>query len=110
MSPKFLLLARVFFVDQKNADQKYRKTVNSHYMTTYFLDNSCFRVTMTLLIAQLHNADFLKASIVKVQDIMLTSAYISLIYANLSTLFLINPFNLLHYVLGHARHSIIKIT
>ena len=40
---------------------------------------------MTLLIAQLHNADFLKTFIVKVQDIMLTSAYISLIYANLST-------------------------
>ena len=35
-------------------------------MTTYFPDNSYFRVTMKLLMAQLHNTDFLKASSVKV--------------------------------------------
>ena len=77
MSLKFLLLAHVYFTDQKNTDQEYRKTVISHYMTTYFPDNSYFRVTMKLLMAQLHNTDFLKASSIKAQDIMLTSAYIS---------------------------------
>ena len=46
---------------------------------------------MKLLMAQLHNTDFLKASSVKVQDIMLTSAYISWNYADLSTSFLRNP-------------------
>ena len=65
-----ILILAGFFADQKNTDQKYRKTVYTHYMTTYFLDDSCFRVTMTLLIAQLYNADFLKASSGKVQDIM----------------------------------------
>ena len=39
--------------------------------------NSYFRVTMKLLIAQLPNDDFLKASSAKVQDIMLTLSYIS---------------------------------
>ena len=77
MSPKFLLLVHVHFKDQKNTDQKYRKTVISHYMTTYSPDNSTFRVTMKLLMAQSHNTDFLKASSVKVIDIMLTSVYIS---------------------------------
>ena len=77
MSPKFLLLAHVYSKDQKNTDQEYRKTVISHYMTTYSPDNSYFRVTMKLLMAQLYNTDFSKASSVKVQDIMLTSAYIS---------------------------------
>ena len=57
--------------------------------------NSCFRVTMKLLMIQLHNTNLLKASSVKVEDIMLTSAYISWNYADLSTRFLINPYNLL---------------
>ena len=77
MSPKFLLLAHVYFTDQKNTDQEYRKTVISNYMTTYSPDNSYFKVTMKLLMAQLHNTDFLKASSVNVKDMMLTSAYIS---------------------------------
>ena len=91
MSPKFMLLAHVYFTEQKNTDQKYRKNVIFHYMTTYSPDNSYFRVTMKLLMAQLHNTNFLKASSVKVQDIMLasayilTSAYISGNYADLST-------------------------
>ena len=48
MSPKFLSLAHVYF-----ADQKYRKTVIPHYITTYSPDNSYFKVTMKLLMAQL---------------------------------------------------------
>ena len=47
-------------------------------MTTYSPDNSYFRVTMRLLMAQLHNTDFLKVSKVKVQNVMLTSAHLSL--------------------------------
>ena len=47
-------------------------------MTIHSPDNSCFRVTMKLLMAQLHKADFLKASSVEAKDIMLTSAYIFL--------------------------------
>ena len=43
----------------------------------YSPDNSYFRVTVKVPMAQLHNTNFLKASSVKVQDIMLTSAYIS---------------------------------
>ena len=46
-------------------------------MTTYFPGNSYFRVTMKLLMAHLHNNDFSKAASVKVQDVMLTSGYIS---------------------------------
>ena len=50
----------------------------SHHMTIYDTSvNSYFRVTMKLLIAQLPNDDFLKASSAKVQDIMLTLSYIS---------------------------------
>ena len=50
----------------------------SHHMTIYDTAvNSYFRVTMKLLIAQLPNDDFLKASSAKVQDIMLTLSYIS---------------------------------
>ena len=70
MSPKFLWLTNVYFIDQES-----RKLIISHCMTTYFPDNSYFRVTMKLLMAQLHNTDFLKASSVKVQDVMLTSAH-----------------------------------
>ena len=72
MSPKLLLLAHVYFTDQK-----YKKPVLSHSLTIYSPDNSYFRVTMKLLMAQLHKNDFLKTSIVKVQDIMLTSGYTS---------------------------------
>lgn len=72
MSPKFLLIAHVYFTDQK-----YRKTVISHYMTTCSPDDSYFRVTMKLLMAHVHNNDFSKAASVKVQDVMLTSGYIS---------------------------------
>ena len=71
MSPKFLLLAHVYI-----AEQKYRKTIISHNMITYSPENSYFKVTIKLLMAQLHNTDFLKASRVKVQDIMVMSAYI----------------------------------
>ena len=67
-----LIFAHMYFTDQK-----YRKTVISLYMTIYFPDNCCFRVTKKLLMAQLNNTDFLKVSSVKVQDIMKTSAYIS---------------------------------
>ena len=35
----FLLLAHVYFTDQKNIDQKYKKIVSSHNMTIYFSDN-----------------------------------------------------------------------
>ena len=64
--------------------------------------------------AQLHNADFLEASSVEAQDILPTSAYIYWNSVDLFTRFLINPYNLLkknqcHYMLGHARHSIINI-
>ena len=93
--PRFLLLAHVYFTDQKNTDQKYWKTVFSVYMTIYFPDNSYFRVTMKLLMALLQNTDFLKASSVKVQDNMLTSGYISWNYADPQHTFLINPYNLL---------------
>ena len=88
MLPKFLLLPQVYFSDQNNKDQKYKKTVISHYMTLYSPDNYYFRVTMKLLIAQLHSTDFLKASSVKVQDIMLMPAYISWNYADLRRAFL----------------------
>ena len=71
MSPKFLLLAHVYFTNQKNTDQKYRKNAISHYMTTYSPDNSYFKVIMKLLMAQLCNTDFLNASSVKVQYTML---------------------------------------
>ena len=46
-------------------------------MTTYLPDNSYFMVTMKLLMAHLHSSDFSKAASVKIQDIMLTSGYIS---------------------------------
>ena len=75
MSPKFLLIAHVYFTDQK-----YRKTVISHYMTTCSPDDSYFRVTMKLLMAQSHNTAFLNASSVKVQDIMLTSTHLPYIF------------------------------
>ena len=75
MSPKFLLIAHVYFTDQK-----YRKTVISHYMTTCSPDDSYFRVTMKLLMAQSHNTDFLNAFSVKVQDIMLTSTHLPYIF------------------------------
>ena len=42
---------------------------------------------MKLLMAQLHNTDFLKASSVKVQDIMLTSAHLSLEILKLINIF-----------------------
>ena len=59
MSPKFLLLAHVYFTDQKNTDQKYRKIVISDYISTYSPDKSYFRVFVKLLMAHLHNTDFL---------------------------------------------------
>ena len=62
----------MYFSDQKNIDQKNRKTVISHYMTTYSPDNSYFRVTLKLIMAQVLNTDFLNASSVKVQYAMLT--------------------------------------
>ena len=62
MSPKFLLIAHAYFADQKSTDQKYRKAVIFHYMTTYSPNNSCFKFTMKLLMAQLHNTDFVKPS------------------------------------------------
>ena len=34
MSPKFLLLARMYFKDQKNTNQNYGKTVISHQVIT----------------------------------------------------------------------------
>ena len=61
-----LLLEHVHFTDQKNTDQKY------HYRTIYIPDNCCFRVTMKLLMAQLHNTDFLKVfSVVKALEVVL---------------------------------------
>ena len=72
MSPKLLLLAHVYFTDQK-----YKKPVLSNSLTIYSPDNSYFTVTMKLLMAQLLKNDFLKTSSVKVQDIMLQSGYTS---------------------------------
>ena len=43
---------------------------------------------MKLLMKQLHNTDFLKTFSIKVQDIMLKSAYVSWNYADLCTIFL----------------------
>ena len=63
-------------------------TIIFYYMTTYSPDNSYFRVTVKVPMAQLHNTNFLKASSVKVQDIMLTSAYISWNYADLTSVHL----------------------
>ena len=45
MSPKFLLLARMYFKDQKNTNQKYRETVISHQMIT----RSTVALTLELL-------------------------------------------------------------
>lgn len=65
------LLAHVCFTDQK-----YRKTIISHCMTTYSPCNFYFSVNMLLLMAQLHKTDFLKASSAKLRDIMLPPMYI----------------------------------
>ena len=69
-----LLLEHVHFTDQK-----YRKTVISHYRTIYIPDNCCCKVTMKLLMAQLHNIDFLKvSSVVKGLEVVLAQGNESL--------------------------------
>ena len=67
-----LCYLHMWILQTRNTD-----TIIFYYMTTYSQDNSYFRVTVKVPMAQLHNTNFLKASSVKVQDIMLTSAYIS---------------------------------
>ena len=65
------------YLDKCILQTRNTKKLVSHYMTLYFSDNSYFKVTMKLLMAQLHNTDLLKASSVKLQDIKLMSTYIS---------------------------------
>ena len=68
----------MFILQIRKIQTRNTEKLISHHMTIHDTSvNSYFKLTMKLLMAQLPNDDFLKASSGKVQDIMLTLSYTS---------------------------------